>query len=388
MPEIFYKNVTISINMEHLGNFSRKQTEQLSESWLPKQEAEHINNQGYFNYEESYTLDQVPGVKVNLYQYDPDFAPDHTPEKDRNQPDQFVVQFEPTEKMSEKPIIFMQGFMGKATDFQTGLAELARTTGRTVIAWEEHIGVDLGSDVRYHGQDRVGEKEYARSNDGENLPNPQLSKIIGVNQLLDRLGIEHADVVAHSEGAVNASVLGYLNGNRFDTMTLLNPAGMVNHDSMLKFVVSGIKEGAARKNSYGAYGTPADYVAKTDMKLFINGSISERLKLLKENLAAMAGLSTFDIKPILAILKEEGKDIRIVASDHDQLFPAQTYSDSSVEDLVNTFVVAENSDHTGLLMSLEQVRAYIAPLLMADTHTNNIDEYPTDNSGENYSIAA
>jgi hypothetical protein len=375
----------------------------LNHEWLP-QGPEQFPNKKYFEQIESERVADTVDVVRNRYEYFPSGV------EGVDEASYEIIEYVPSrEAYSDKPIVFMQGFMAIPKDYEATLAVIAEQTGRRVIGWNELVGLEVGEEQDFNG-DEDGETiaESIRYGYEEELPDTQLQKVLGMKELLNRLNITQADLMAHSEGCIHALALEVLNtnndksifapekegedfkreeGNRtlFSKMMLLNPP-FVQKKSIPGLVISGLKEGALRKRFVGKYGTPTDFLPTGYQRLGSEGP-SGKWEIAKHAVKSIMNISRTNSADLLMELdaknyRDETKEpnISVAAGEEDRLFPASkvnqrraTYPPGVF--YINDVITMDETDHAGVMLSPERMKQYAMPFFKeGSVEPEQIDE--------------
>jgi pimeloyl-ACP methyl ester carboxylesterase len=375
-----------------------KMRHQLDENWLPGRQFD-VPNDNYFTPTAAEKVADTMQVERREYDYHPSgIEQDETSYK--------VIEYIPGEECyDEDPIVFMQGFMATASDYDTTLATMAERTGRRVVAWNEIVGLDVGEGEQFEveaGQPIGPTPESIRYDHESEIPDTQLQKVLGMKELLNRLDIRKATAVAHSEGCIHALALELLSSDTadksitetedgeikreeggsslFKKMILLNPAGVLDK-GVAGMVIDGVREGALRKRFLGAFGTPEDYLP-TGYRDFGEGGLAKKMEIGKHAAKSILNMSRTDAVDMLVELDykyyrehEDEPMISFVLGDEDRLFPAEKvnrklgYSPA----LFNTeeIIDMDDTDHAGAMLDPQRMIKYVMPLLQKEAAEKN-----------------
>ncbi|MDO8507035.1 MAG: alpha/beta hydrolase [bacterium] len=222
---------------------------------------------------------------------------------------------------------------------------------------------DVGEEITSKGR-RTILVEHARSGgkdkDQTDYPPETQQRANTLLVTLDKLNIDKADIIAHSEGALDAVFAAMQSPERFRSLILVAPAGMIGEDSIpalsarfSKKIVRGWTKDA-RENPKAAYrlntGTP-QYVAKNPVKA---------IREIKD-------ISSITIEEALTDIKESGVNVSIIQSQSDQVFPSERINKNVVlgENVDrHASVVSEDAGHDDLIVHPE--RSTRAALQMID----------------------
>ena len=163
---------------------------------------------------------------------------------------------------------------------------------------------------------------YSRLSGGDigngEYPKVELRKALLTLDALEKKGIDKADVIAHSEGAINILIATMINSGRFRNIVLDKPAGLIGKDTEAaltgRFIRMLFEETIVRPPLFM---DPASSV-----------SIGEKIVLYAlENPASfteeMDAITTFEITDLLKALQSRGVTFSVIAGVDDPLFPVK-----------------------------------------------------------------
>lgn len=142
--------------------------------------------------------------------------------------------------------------------------------------------------------------------------------------LLDKKEIQKVDVIAHSEGAINATIAAMVAPGRFRSIIFVAPGGFMLRDNFFKLAYRFTKnilqtiQHANKENKESRF----QYV-KEVLSYFVKNPI----QTLQEALA----ISRFRVAPLLADLGERGILTYVIHGDRDAIFPAQDVKEAFKE---------------------------------------------------------
>lgn len=176
------------------------------------------------------------------------------------------------------------------------------------------------SRVVYNSGRRVLTVAYARRGGevlkDQNYPEAELRKAKLILNVLEKKGIEKADVIAHSEGAMNVLIAAMRKPNKFRNIVLDKPAGLIGKDSKRaltgRFVKLLLKEAIERP------------LLPTDPTSSLKAS-SRTVRYIAGNpkraLEEMDALTKLDITDMMERLRKQGIMFLIISGVNDPLFP-------------------------------------------------------------------
>lgn len=135
----------------------------------------------------------------------------------------FVVQDLLPEGMETGlPVLFVPGYYAEGDSFLQPMLDV-HLLGRRVVTYNAYHGIDDASFRARHAQQIA----HLQQLDPETDIGPHLRKAQALIATLEAAGIPRADVVAHSEGAIVATIAAYLRPDLFARKAFLNPAGLI-----------------------------------------------------------------------------------------------------------------------------------------------------------------
>lgn len=132
-----------------------------------------------------------------------------------------IRDIQPEKLKTDTPTILMKGWGTTTDSYKDNVIGLAER-GRRVLAVDNVYGVE---GVTAEEVDVQKAKELG-------LEGLMLDKVVAYLKMLDtKEGLDKVDVVAHSEGAIHAIYAAMLRPDRFRSLMLVDPAGMVGEDT-------------------------------------------------------------------------------------------------------------------------------------------------------------
>lgn len=250
------------------------------------------------------------------------------------------VFIHPESSVSDTPILMASGWSEGRNAFKDSAREVYKA-GRSAI---------LVDHARQGGREN---SEHSVHESVDEFHDEILHKANSLLEIIEDSGIDKVDVIAHSEGALNAVVAALQRPEKFNTVILAMPAGMIGEDSVLKL--------AGRFAPKVGRSLTKDMFDNPRMGLAINLGggkyISQNLAKAKLEVEAMAETAIDDA---LKLLKEAGINIGVLQSHADTVFPANRIEENVRLDgefaNVDSYasVVAKNAGHDELLIHPER----------------------------------
>lgn len=129
-----------------------------------------------------------------------------------------VHEINPENKKDEVPILFIPGWGASAKTVEKLAIEFANHGRRILVINNEHLD----------RCQRTEEKEYRK------VPCLEYNKAIGIHTILKGRELTKVDLISHSEGSVAATVAMHMEPSFFRNLLLINPAGLLENDTLLK----------------------------------------------------------------------------------------------------------------------------------------------------------
>lgn len=184
--------------------------------------------------------------------------------------------------------------------------------------------------IAFNSGRRALSLEYSRLDgdaiENERYPEVELRKALLILDVFEEKGIDRADVIAHSEGAINVLIAAMINSSRFRNIVLDKPAGLIGKDTRPaltgRFIRMLFEEIIIRPQLF------------TDPISSI--SIGERIVLYTlENPASvtkeMDAITTFEIRDLMKALQSRGIMFSVISGVDDPLFPVSKQIEYMIE---------------------------------------------------------
>jgi pimeloyl-ACP methyl ester carboxylesterase len=199
----------------------------------------------------------------------------------------------------------------------------------------------------------VDHARFGKVQDRSDYPAEIVHKANTLLAVLDEVGIDKVDVIAHSEGALNAVYAAMQQPERFRSLILVAPAGMIGEDSVLAL--------AGRFAPKVIRGLSKDFVENPKAAFIIN---STGLPYMAKNPAKAARevktIADTTIDSALVDLRHSDIQIGLIQSHSDPVFPAERIEKHIVldDELGNVdayaSVAAKDAGHDDLLIHPER----------------------------------
>ncbi len=245
-----------------------------------------------------------------------------------------VVDIAPAQQKDEVPVLFAPAWACTLPIYEPALKTLVNEGRRTISLNHPRRGGEMNlSDA---------EKELVKE-----YPNEEVRKALTLRDVLNHKGVEKVDVIAHSEGAVNAAIAALLNPEKFRNIIFFGPAGLIGEDDPIRLLKGFVSQGApkpslnkipvseeqkavARAEGGEAIEYPEIPITETAKEV---GAIAAReapkymiqnpLRAFKEGW----GLSQVQIDGLIDKLRERGIGIVVISAVDDPVFPTKTMAE-------------------------------------------------------------
>jgi pimeloyl-ACP methyl ester carboxylesterase len=193
-----------------------------------------------------------------------------------------VVDLKPEHLKTEVPVLFVGGFGVTPSAHKEGIAEYYRA-GRRVLS------------LAYDSNSETIEKE--------GVPAILATKAAAILEVLKTKGVPQVDVIAHSEGCMNATMAAAEAGDKFRHFVFVAPPGMTGKESYMEILGSALQNMKYNKEQY-ANATEEERQrwdsGGADIRKWVKGR-----GVVKGNIEAMAP-GRFEIDDMVRALQEAG----------------------------------------------------------------------------------
>lgn len=235
------------------------------------------------------------GIEFNSHLVNPDFSKKFEDRSIYQSPFGPVetVDISPITHTHQTPVLFAPGWQETIKMERECLYELY-DSGRRVVSLTHPMAV------------------YKRdTNDG--FPAIEARKAETLLGFLDAKDIHQIDAMAHSEGAINLAIAAMMQPERFRSLVLVTPAGLIGDDNLLRLSIG-----------FGRHVVRTGQINKL-LKGRLKGQIyHQKLPLLKKmSIVLEEGLAmtSFNLHPLLLDLRKKGVRIAVLAGEKDTAFP-------------------------------------------------------------------
>lgn len=204
----------------------------------------------------------------------------------------------------KNPILIAPGWNQPMSIWAPHIERLATTHKRRVIM------IDAPQGINMQLPSHIDEKDV------QHIPDSIINKASGLIAILDALTVEKADVIAQSQGGIDALTAALLAPTRFSRIVLFNPAGMIGTDKLSKLM------GRFTLELFTAFFNRSAAGKKTQNKKADRHIIAQLLKHPIKSIKAASAISTTQLDELIKVLSAQyGIQMICIVGENDQLFP-------------------------------------------------------------------
>lgn len=245
-----------------------------------------------------------------------------------------VVDITPEHPASDVPVLIAGGWSEGSWSLEQSAEEISEGNNPRRVLLIDHAR---------HGKPDT-DSDYSRET------NHRANSLLSA---LDELGIEKADVIAHSEGALDAVLAAVQYPEKFRSLVLVAPAGMIGEDSFLRL--------AGRFMPKQAKSLTKDLKENPKIANRVNlGGLAYISKNPAKATRELSAIANTPIDEVLVDLRQAGVHIGLIQSHADPVFPASRIEQHVVLDEVQgnvdayASVAAKDAGHDDLLIHPER----------------------------------
>ncbi len=232
-----------------------------------------------------------------------------------------VIDVRPEKIKDEVPVIFIPGWGCDLTVYEPALKTLTSQERRVVSFNQPRKGGDLS--------------EHATEEELKKYPAAQLRNSLNILGIMEQKNIEKADVIAHSQGALNTVIAAILHPERFRNIVLFAPAGLIGEDTFTR-LVKGFAAQNKRADSLSEMpiSDTEKRVGKAALDSVLSYIASNPLRALKETLE----MPKSQIHEMIRFLHDQGIGIVVMSGMDDPVFPMYRMQEIAKMDMIDGFV--------------------------------------------------
>lgn len=212
------------------------------------------------------------------------------------------IDAEPDDPKSENPVFFAPGWGENHRTMNNSLGAMFGKERRVVSL--EHLSIET--------------LEVKKPEETMELERSEVRKAAEIEAVIDNLGdFPKLDLIAHSEGAINATIFTLLNPNRVRSLFLLNPAGLIGKETFLELALR-----YAKNIGFGFF---KEALINNESRPTLTKAAIEATRYVGKNTSRAiedaVAISQSEITDILKEIKSRGTKIYIIHSVDDKVFP-------------------------------------------------------------------
>lgn len=212
-----------------------------------------------------------------------------------------TIDVSPEQQQHETPVVVVPGVTSTGNAYREFMVPLVEN-GRRVLSYNAPHGVEITGNA-------------AKWSHAE-----QLRKAAALIAMLEEKGIEQADIVAHSEGAIVTALVAHLRPDLIRNIVLMQPAGMVGKGSVPGFL------GRASLDTVKYVSDSISHIADAAFRKIQRLMLTESLKSVLgdpiQTYKELESIVDMELHEFLKVLQEEqGKNVAVVQGEKDYLYP-------------------------------------------------------------------
>lgn len=263
-----------------------------------------------------------------------------------------VVDIKPEAEKTETPTLWLPGWGATPEVHKENILHLAEAGRRTLA-----INAPHGIESTHLGNLSAEEQK---------IHDIELKKVAALLKVMDEKGIQQADIVGHSEGAIYGVSAALMQPERFRNIVLVDPAGMMGKDRTSRLLLGSALDAylqTARMNSKKLSAQEAEKAksqTKTANRVSREVFASKPLQTMK----SIGVITSTQIHEALTALRNQGVGIAIVHAVDDKLFPMERIQKQTKKEMVSGFYSVQGT-HNELYLHPEKYTALVDSALDA-----------------------
>ncbi len=235
-----------------------------------------------------------------------------------------VVDLSPEKKKTDVASVWLKGWGTTSKIFRDNLISLAET-GRRVLAVDNPHGISV---------ENLTEEEKSKLEPTSPI---ELQKITALLKLLEVKELEKVDLVTHSEGAIYGVLAAMLRPEKFRSLVLVDPAGMVGEDNQGRLIKEAVLDIALQIGRIFKKMKNIDWQALSKT-LGANSDFNRVIAASPKGTHETIGeISETQIDEILILLKSLGLKIAIIHGVDDKFFSMERVQNMTKAKMVDGF---------------------------------------------------
>lgn len=256
------------------------------------------------------------------------------------------------ENLKDEMPVFLAPAWGLGLDtYKSAIEQLFKDERRVVSLTHPRIGGALDSSMDIKGLSRA--KEW---------PLAELRKALNILEVLEELGIEKVDAIAHSESAINIAMAATMYPEKFRSIVFYAPAGMMEKENWPRLAKGFASQGTRAPSLKDIPINESEREASTAAKW---GWLKYLAKNPGRGISEISAIKNghAQTKDLLPYLHDIGINIAVISAVDDPVFPPEEIRKAAEIDAVDTFVSTMPGGH-GMLGDHPEIAMPIAERLL------------------------
>lgn len=232
-----------------------------------------------------------------------------------------IFDLKPEAQKTEVPVFLAPAWACTAEVYRPAIRTLFDSKRRVITMDHPRIGGGMGvipEDLR---------RKY---------PNEELRKALNMLEILDIKGIRKTDIIAHSEGAINAIIAATLHPERFRNIVLYAPAGMIGNDNFIRLLKGFAGQFKGRPESMST--VPVTETERGVAKAAGRQAVKYIAKNPVRSGREAMDIASSQIHEMLRQLHEQGIGIVVMSAVDDPVFPPEKMQRIAKADMLDGFL--------------------------------------------------
>jgi len=204
----------------------------------------------------------------------------------------------------------------------------------------------LAVDNVYGAERLTAEEVDAQKAKELGLEGLMLDKVVAYLKMLDMKGLDKVDVVAHSEGAIHAIYAAMLRPDRFRSIVLVDPAGMVGEDNKKRLLAGAAIDvmhlqglNLLKREGLGGFAKKSGKAMKELAKSYGAGLDKSSMgsRVLGKGWESIGIISKTKIHELLEAVRVQGIKVAIVHGVDDKFFNMEDVQEMTKKEMIDGF---------------------------------------------------
>ena len=182
----------------------------------------------------------------------------------------------------------------------------------------------------------------------ENYPTIELRKMTALVKTIEEKEIDKVDIVAHSEGAIFSVMAAYFYPEKFRSLVVINPAGMIGEDNVVRLGV-GFSADLVGQIITEAKKEKPNEGQTAGGSLDALGGIKVLAKNPRASIESVFAMANSDLRDMLISIKEKGVKVAVVAAVDDKAFPMEKIQETLGLEHIDGFYSVKGTHNSYLL---------------------------------------